>query len=67
MEIGNTITITKADYSQVVGTIVKVSSQEIILDLGRGVKGVEENVWLTIKDDNGKEHIGIFIISFENK
>jgi hypothetical protein len=47
----------KADYSQATGKVVKVSEQKIMLDLTKGVKGVETNVWLTIQDENGTEHI----------
>ena len=61
--IGNKATISKSDYSQVAGTVVKVSEQKIILDLTKGLKGVETNVWLTIKDENGKEHCGTLFVN----
>jgi len=56
--VGQNVTINKADYSQATGKVVKVSEQKIMLDLTKGVKGVETNVYLTIEDENGKEHIG---------
>jgi hypothetical protein len=55
---GQQVTINKADYSQATGKVVKVSEQKIMLDLTKGVKGIETNVWLTIEDKNGKEHTG---------
>jgi hypothetical protein len=54
--VGHNITINKVDYSQATGKVVKVSEQKIMLDLTKGVKGVETNVYLTIEDENGKEH-----------
>lgn len=59
--IGHEVTINKADYSQATGKVVKVSEQKIMLDLTKGVKGVETNVWLTIEDENGKEHRGTLL------
>jgi hypothetical protein len=57
------VTINKADYSQATGNVVKVSEQKIILDLTKGVKGVETNVWLTIEDESGKEHTGTLFVN----
>lgn len=57
------VTINKADYSQVTGRVVKVSKQKIILNLTKGVNGVETNVWLTIKDTNGVEHTGTLYVN----
>lgn len=57
------VTINKADYSQATGKVVKISEQKIILDLAKGIKGVETNVWLTIKDKNGKEHTGTLFVN----
>jgi len=61
--VGHQVTINKADYSQVTGKVIKVSEQKIMLDLTKGVKGVETNVWLTIEDENGKEHTGTFFVN----
>lgn len=61
--VGHQVTINKADYSQAIGKVVKVSEQKIMLDLTKGVKGVETNVWLTIEDENGKEHIGTLFVN----
>ena len=61
--VGHRITISKADYSQASGKVVKVNEQKIMLDLTKGVKGVETNVWLTVEDENGKEHIGTLFVS----
>lgn len=54
----NKVTINKADYSQATGEVVKVSEQKIMLNLGKGVKGAETNIWITIQDENGIEHTG---------
>ena len=61
--IGHTVIINKTDYSQVSGKVIKVSEQQIMLDLTKGVKGVETNVWLTIQDESGKEHIGTLFVN----
>ncbi len=61
--VGHEVTINKADYSQVTGRVVKVSEQKIMLDLTKGVKGVETNVWLTIQDKDGKEHTGTLFVN----
>lgn len=61
--VGHNVTINKADYSQATGKVVKVSEQKIMLDLTKGVKGVETNVWLTIEDENGKEHTGTLFVN----
>lgn len=60
--IDHKVTINKADYSQATGRVVKVSEQKIMLDLTKGVKGVETNVWLTILDNEGKEHLGTLFV-----
>ncbi len=61
--VGHIVTINKADYSQATGKVVKVSQQKILLDLTKGVKGVETNVLLTIQDENGKEHTGTLFVN----
>ena len=61
--VGHEVTINKVDYSQATGKIVKVSEQKIMLDLTKGVKGVETNVWLTIEDKDGKEHTGTLFVN----
>ena len=61
--VGHNVTINKADYSQATGKVVKVSEQKIMLDLIKGVKGVETNVYLTIEDENGKEHTGTLFVN----
>lgn len=61
--VGQEVTINKADYSQATGKVVKVSEQKIMLDLTKGVKGVETNVWLTIQDENGTEHTGTLFVN----
>lgn len=60
--IGHLVTVNKADYSQVTGKVIKVSEQKILLDLTKGMKGVETNVWLTISDQNGQEHTGTLFV-----
>lgn len=61
--VGHEVTINKADYSQATGKVVKVSEQKIMLDLTKGVKGVETNVWLTIQDEFGTEHTGTLFVN----
>lgn len=61
--VGHQVTINKADYSQAIGKVIKVSEQKIVLDLTKGVKGVETNVWLTIEDESGKEHTGTLFVN----
>jgi hypothetical protein len=61
--VGHEVTINKADYSQATGKVVKVSEHKIMLDLTKGVKGVETNVWLTIQDENGTEHTGTLFVN----
>ena len=61
--VGHEVTINKADYSQATGKVVKVSENKIMLDLTKGVKGVETNVWLTIQDENGTEHTGTLFVN----
>jgi hypothetical protein len=34
-----------------------------MLDLTKGVKGVETNVWLIIVDESGKEHTGTLFVN----
>lgn len=61
--IGHNVTINKADYSQATGKVIKVSEQKILLDLTKGINGVETNVWLTIEDENGKQQTGSLLIN----
>lgn len=61
--IGHHVTINKTDYSQVDGKVISVSEQKIDLDLSKGVKGVETNVWLTVLDKNGVEHRGTLYVT----
>ncbi|UFK97703.1 hypothetical protein [Kaistella faecalis] len=61
--IGHQVTINKPDYSQIEGNVVSVSEQKIDLDLSKGVKGVETNVWLTVLDKNGVEHRGTLYVT----
>ncbi len=61
--VGHKVTINKADYSQATGKVVKVIEQKIMLDLVKGVEGVETNVQLTIVDENEKEHTGTLLVN----
>jgi len=61
--VGHQVTINKADYSQATGKVVKVSEQKIMLDLSKGITGVETNVRLTIIDKNGIEHLGTLFVT----
>jgi len=60
--IGHSVTINKSDHSQVEGRVVNVNVQEINLDLTNGINGVETNVWVTIIDPNGVEHMGTLFV-----
>lgn len=60
--IGHKVTIQKSDFSEVSGTVKKVSEQEITLNLSVNVKGVETNVWITIEDESGKMHTGSLVV-----
>lgn len=63
--IGHRVTINKSDYSQVEGRVIKVSEQKIEVNLSKGVNGVETNVWLTIVDNDGVEHLGTLFVNPE--
>jgi len=43
--------------------VISVSEQKIDLDLSKGVKGMETNVWLTVLDKNGVEHMGTLYVT----
>lgn len=60
--IGHKVTINKSDYSQVEGKVISVNEQKINLDLSKGITGVETNVYLTVVDKHGKEHVGILFV-----
>jgi transcription antitermination factor NusG len=61
--IGHVVTINKSDYSQIEGKVISVSEQKINLDLSKGITGVETNVYLTILDKQGKEHMGTLFVN----
>ena len=61
--IGHIVTINKSDYSQVIGRVVSVTEHKINLDLSKGIKGVETNVYLTILDKQGVEHMGTLFVN----
>lgn len=63
--IGHKVTINKSDYSQVEGRVIKVSDQKIEVNLSNKVYGVETNVWLTVVDSNGIEHLGTLFVKPE--
>lgn len=63
--IGHYVTIDKSDYSQVDGKVISVNEQKINLDLTNGISGVETNVYLTVVDKNGKEHLGTLYVNPE--
>jgi hypothetical protein len=63
--IGHIVTINKPDYSQVEGRVIKVREQKIEVNLSNGVHGVETNVWLTIVDNDGIEHLGTLFVNPE--
>lgn len=61
--IGHYVTINKSDHSQVDGKVINVSEQKINLDLSNGINGIETNVYLTVVDKNGKEHMGTLFVN----
>jgi hypothetical protein len=61
--IGHKVIINKSDYSQIEGRVINVSEQKIMLDLSKGMKGVETNVWLTVVDNQGIEHTGTLFVN----
>nr|WP_315231042.1 hypothetical protein [uncultured Flavobacterium sp.] len=63
--IGHRVTINKSDYSQVEGRVIKVSEQKVEVNLSSGVHGVETNVWLTVVDNHGIEHLGTLFVNPE--
>lgn len=63
--IGHKVTINKSDYSQVEGRVIKVSEQKVEVNLSNGVHGVETNVWLTVVDNDGIEHLGTLFVNPE--
>jgi hypothetical protein len=63
--IGHKVTINKSDYSQVEGRVIKVSEQKIEVNFSNGVNGVETNVWLTVIDNEGKDHLGTLFVNPE--
>lgn len=63
--IGHRVTISRSDYSQIEGRVIKISEQKIEVNLSNSVYGVETNVWLTVIDDNGFEHLGTLFVNPE--
>ena len=63
--IGHKVTINKSDYSQVEGRVIKVNEQKIEVNLSNGINGVETNVWLTVIDNEGIEHLGTLFVNPE--
>lgn len=63
--IGHFVTINKSDYSQVEGRVIKVNEQKIEVNLSNGINGVETNVWLTVIDNRGEEHLGTLFVKPE--
>lgn len=61
--IDHFVVINKSDFSQVEGKVIKVSEQKINLDLSKGISGVETNVWVTVVDNQGLEHLGTLSVN----
>lgn len=61
--IGHFVTINKSDFSQVNGKVISVSQQKINLDLSKGITGIETNVYLTVLDKQGVEHLGTLFVN----
>lgn len=60
--IGCKVTINKSDNSQIEGRVLKVDDQKTDLNLSLLATGVETNVWLTVIDRNGVEHLGTLFV-----
>jgi hypothetical protein len=63
--IGHNVTKNKSDYSQVEGRVIKVSEQKIEVNMSNGVHGVETDVWLTIVDKDGVEHLETLFVTLQ--
>ena len=61
--IGHYVTINKAEYSQVDGKVISVTENKINLDLSNNINGVETNVYLTVVDNNGVQHLGTLFVN----
>lgn len=61
--IGHYVTINKSDHSLVEGRVSKVREQKAEVRLSNGVHGVETNVWLTVIDNRGEEHLGTLFVN----
>lgn len=57
-KIGDYAWIRKADYNEYYGEIIDIRNLEMNLDLGKGVKGTQNEIYATIIDENGKEQSG---------
>lgn len=60
--LGHNVNIHNVDKTLASGKVVKVSEKRIQLDMKKGQSGVETNVWLTIEDEKGKEHVGTLFV-----
>lgn len=61
--MGHIVKIRKSDYSQVLGKVINVNEQKIKPELSIGINGVETNVYLTILDKDGLEHVGTLFVN----
>lgn len=63
--IGHAVTITKDNNLKIHGRVIKVSEQKIEVNMSTGKDGIETNVWLTIVDKDGVEHLGTLVVVAE--
>lgn len=63
--IGSRVTINKSNHNQVEGRVIKVNETKIQVNLSNTINGVETNVWLTVIDNDGIEHLGTLFINPE--
>lgn len=61
--LGNEVIVNKSDNTQASGKVIKIKEEKILLDLTVKESGVETNVWLTIEDNNGREHSGTLFVN----
>jgi hypothetical protein len=61
--IGHEVTITKADNTRIMGTVLGVQSEAVKIDMTVEPTGVATNVFVTIIDRNGVKHNGALFVT----
>jgi hypothetical protein len=60
------VIIRKADCSLISGIVKEVIEEKIMLDLTKKDKGIDTNVWLIVRDENGYEHEGNLFVNLHS-